>query len=159
LTDKYWGNGTPFKNKVAFFTYIRGCLRKAWNRHPVKLTKLNTDRKRIKNPNPKGKVPDVWGFKCELCEKDYTMKDCQVDHIIPCGSLQEATDIQGFTERLLFVTMDDLRLVCKDCNSILAYSDKNGTTIAEATAIKNAILILKNKEDKNFFSSRKLDKK
>lgn len=156
MTDLYWGAGTPFKNKVAFFTYIRGCLRQAWNRHPVKLSYLNKNRKKIPNPNPKGKVPTVWGFNCEVCRQQFVIKECQVDHITPCGTLREASDIQAFTEKLLFVTPDDLRLVCKRCNSALAYADKNKTTLDEAMITKSTISIMNNKKDKEFFTERSI---
>ena len=39
------------------------------------------------------------------------MREGQVDHVVPAGSLQRKEDIQGFVERLLFITKDDLRLV------------------------------------------------
>lgn len=145
-----WGEGTPWKNSVAFYTYLRGCLRRAWNHSPIKLTVLNKRRKQIKNPNPKGKKSTVWGAECSMCHNDFVIKDIQVDHIIPAGSLQNKEDIPGFVERLLFVREEDLRLVCKGCNSALAYADKNGISFEEALAIKKAIALQKNKVDKQW---------
>lgn len=146
-----WGyEGSPWKNSTNFFNYLRGCLRKAWSRNPIKLNVLNKQRKQIANPNPKGKKPTVWGADCAMCGGTFPIKDIQVDHIIPAGSLQKTEDIQGFVERLLYVTEDDLRLVCKECNSALALSDKQGISYEEAVIIKKAILICKNKQDKEF---------
>ena len=95
MTDKVmWGENTPWKTSTAFFTYLRGCLRKAWVRHPVKLNLIKSKRKQIKNPNPRGKKPTVWGFTCELCNKEYVAKEGQVDHRVGAGQLNKTEDIQ-----------------------------------------------------------------
>ncbi len=138
-----WGEGTAWKNDKAFFTYLRGCLRLAWKRHPTKLKVLKEKRKQIRNPNPKGNKPTVFGFECEMCHKEFVLKEAQVDHINPAGSLQCKGDIQGFVERLLWVTEEDLRLVCKGCNSALALADKTGVSYEEAIREKEAIEWLK----------------
>lgn len=74
------------------------------------------------------------------------MSLCQVDHIVPAGSLQKTEDIQGFVERLLYVTEEDLRLVCKDCNSVLALAEKQGISLDRARAEKEAIRLEKEKK-------------
>lgn len=149
-----WGQGSPWKNSTAFFTYLRGCLRKAWSRHPTKLNLIKKQRKQIPNPNPRGNKETVWGATCAMCENDFVLKEINVDHIIPAGQLNHTEDIQGFVERLLYVTEDDLRLVCKACNSALAYADKHGVSFAEALVIKKAIEIQNTKQDKQWLSER-----
>lgn len=149
-----WGAGTPWRNSVAFFTFLRGCLRKAWSRHPTKLNVLKKQRIRIPNPNPKGKVSEVWGAVCAMCNGTFVLKDIQVDHITPAGTLTKREDIQAFAEKLLFVTEDGLRLVCKGCNSALAYADKQGMSFQEALAEKQAIAIIKDKKDKIWLEAR-----
>ena len=142
-----WGTGTPWKNSVTFFTYLRGCLRKSWSNNPIKHNLIKKKRKQIPNPNPKGKKNTVWGFDCEVCGGEFVMSLCQVDHIVPAGSLQKTEDIQGFVERLLYVTEEDLRLVCKDCNSALALAEKQGISLERARAEKTAIRLQKEKQD------------
>lgn len=149
-----WGEGTPWKNSTAFFTYLRGCLRKAWEKNPIKLNLIKSQRKQIINPNPNGNKPTVWGAECAMCNREFVIKDIQVDHIVPAGKLNNTEDIQGFVERLLYVTEHDLRLVCKNCNSALALADKQGITFNEARAIKKAIEICKAKKDKQFLEDR-----
>lgn len=154
MTDKIvWGPNTPWKNSTAWFTYLRGCLRKAWSRHPTRIAVVNKNRKQIDNPG-KGYKKTVWGFECCLCHKEYTIKEAQVDHIVPAGSLQKTSDIQGFVERLLYVTEDDLRLVCKGCNSALAYHDKQGVSFTEALVTKKAIQMEKDKTILAFLQER-----
>jgi len=141
-----WGEGTPWKNSVAFFTYLRGCLRKAWSTNPIKHNLIKKKRKQIANPNPNGKKETVFGFTCEMCNTDHVIANGQVDHKVAAGSLRKTSDIQGFVERLLYVTEDDLRLICKGCNSALAYADKQGITYEEAIGIKLAIDLCKKKK-------------
>ena len=135
-----------WKNKTAFMTFIRGGLRRGlWNRHPHKIAVLNKKRYKIPNPNPKGKVKEVWGFDCEMCGNTFTIKEGQVDHITPAGQLNQISDIQGFVERLVCITEDDLRLVCKGCNNALALAEKSGISYEQAVAEKEAIAIQKKK--------------
>lgn len=151
-----WGEGTPWKNSVAFYTYLRGCLRKAWSRNPVKLEVLKAQRRQIANPNPKGKKATVWGATCAMCGGVFPLKDIQVDHILAAGTLTCKEDIPGFIERLLFVNKDDLRTVCKKCNSILAYQDKHKVSFKEASAVKTAISLIKDKKDKEWLKQRNI---
>lgn len=151
-----WGFGTPWKNSVAFFTYLRGCLRKAWSTNPIKHNLIKKKRKQIKNPNPNGKKETVFGFTCEMCNTDHVIANGQVDHIVAAGSLRKTEDIQGFVERLLYVTEDDLRLICKGCNSALAYADKNGMSYEQAVQEKKLIEICKTKKDVQFLKDRNI---
>lgn len=149
-----WGEGTPWSKQTNFMTYLRGCLRKAWSNNPIKIKVLNKKRRQIKNPNPKGKKDFVWGFDCEMCHKEFVIANGQVDHITPAGSLREIADIQGFVERLLCVTEEDLRLVCKGCNSALAMSDKSGLSFEDSLVEKEVIAICSAKQDKEWLIAR-----
>jgi len=157
MSKEPWGSNTPWKTKASFFNYLRGCLRKAWSTNPIKLQVLKQSRKQIPNPNPKGNKDTVWGCTCSLCGNDYVMKNIQVDHIIPAGKLQDISDVQGFVQRLLYITADDLRVVCKNCNALLAYADKHNISLEEAIIDKEVIRIIKEKKDKQFFIDRELD--
>ena len=144
---------TLWKSSTQFWGFIRGKLRLGWNTHPMKISVINKKRYQIKNPNPKGKKPTVWGFDCEMCGKTFPISEGQVDHITPAGSLTCKEDIQGFVERLLCVTEDDLRLVCKGCNNALAMSQKQGITYDEAILEKTIIEICKTKKDREFLQN------
>lgn len=156
MQKQLWGKNTPWPTESSYFTYIRGCLRRAWNNNPIKIQLLKEQRKQIPNPNPKGKKSTVWGATCSICKQDFVMKDIQVDHIVPAGKLQKIEDIQGFVERLLCITKDDLRIVCRHCNSVLAYAERQGISLEDAILEKEAIRIVKEKKDKEFFIEREL---
>lgn len=153
-----WGEGTPWKTKAAFYVYLRGCLRKAWMRHPNKIRAINASRykapKLDKDGNPvldaKGNEKLVWKCTCGLCGYEGPIKEFQVDHIEAAGKLNCFEDIPGFVARLLFVLPEDLRNICKTCNSILSYCDRTGLSFEEAKAEKEAIALAKSKKDKKW---------
>lgn len=144
-----------WKTQSAFFSWVRGGIRRSlWNRHPIKLEFLKNNRKRIANPNPKGKVAEVWGADCALCNNTFVIKDIEVDHKQGNHSLNSKEDIQTFIESIVFVTEDDLQLVCKDCHKCKSYADKQGISFEEAMIVKKVIDIMKNKTDKKWLIDR-----
>ncbi len=127
-----------WKNKTAWFTWLRGLLRRGWNKSPVKIEFLKENRRKIKNPAKKGKR-EIWGADCEVCGNTFPMKDIQVDHKIEAGSLRDFEDIEGFVIRLLACEKEDLQLVCKGCHTIITHSQKTGLSFEEAKLDKEVI--------------------
>lgn len=161
-----WGEGTPWKSQAEFYTYLRGCLRQAWMRHPNKIKLLNAKRYKADRLDKDGKVmldkktglpKQVWHCSCEVCGYTGGMKDFQVDHIHAAKNLQCFDDIPMFVLRLIYVNVEDLRMVCKSCNSILAYADKQGISFEQAKVEKEAIAICKDKQDKKWLTKRGIE--
>ena len=130
---------TVWSSPAKLMAYLRGCLRLAWKNHPIKHIFIKKIRKQIPNPNPRGNKPTVWGFTCAMCKKDFPTAQLQVDHINPAGKLSKLEDIQSFVERLLLVTEDDLRPVCKPCNNALSLADRQGISYDDAIKRKKVI--------------------
>lgn len=143
-------NPEIWKTESAYFSYLRGCIRLAWVKNPVKLKLLNKRKKQIPNPNygkPRNTKKTVMGATCEICLKDYPMKFIQVDHITGGNySLRSVGDIQGFFESICIVTEGELRLVCLDCHGCLTYAAKENVTFEQAKVIKHVISL--DKENK-----------
>lgn len=158
-----WGEGTPWKTQAEFYTYIRGCLRKAWMRHPNKIRKINAVRFKVdrldKDGNvmldkKTGKPKQIWNCTCDICGHTGKMADFQVDHIHPAKALTCYEDLPGFVLRLLYVKEEDLRILCKQCNAIHAYADKHGISFEEARIEKEAIALCSAKKDKAWLTKR-----
>ena len=128
-------------------SYLRGGLRRScWMKHPVKLEFIKNNRERIPNPNPRGKVPEVWGGRCNVCKDLFVQSKLAVDHVREfSASLKDIKDIQTFVELISIVTEDDLQFVCKDCHDNISYSQKQGCSFQEAVVRKKHILIGKEK--------------
>lgn len=144
-----------WKTKAAFFSYIRGGIRRSlWNRAPQKIEYINKHRKRIKNPNPKGRVAEVWGGICALCGGEFPQNMLEVDHRVGNNSLKDFDDILPFILAISCVSEDDLQLVCKPCHRIKTLCERNGTTFEQARAEKVALALVKAKKDLTWLEER-----
>ena len=143
-------NSDIWKTESAYFSYLRGCIRLAWSKNPVKLKLLNKVKKQIPNPNygkPRNTKKTVMGATCEICNNDYPMKMIEVDHKHGgTYSLRCIEDIQGFFESICIVSEDDLRICCKDCHGCLTYAAKMNISFEQAKIEKQYIAICKDKQ-------------
>lgn len=130
---------TPWRTEAAFWSWVRGQLRKGWSRHPVK--HLYIKQKRYKAQGKRGKM--VWHLDCEICKECTPQANIEIDHIIPSGSLTSQEDLGPFAARLYIVTFDTIRAVCKDCHSIQTHADKKGLSFFEANVDKQVIKYMK----------------
>lgn len=129
-----------WKSEAAFMSFIRGGIRRSlWQHHPVKLEFIKKARKKIANPNPRGRVATVWGGKCALCGQDFPMKDLQVDHKAGNNSLKTMDDLQDFVEAITCITFDDLQLACKTCHNIKSHAERKEISFEQAKIEKQAI--------------------
>lgn len=136
-----------WKTEAAFLSFVRGGIRRAlWNKSPIKLEFVKANRKRIKNPvkaNEK-RFPEVWGGTCYQCQKDFALKDIEVDHLTGEYSLRKLDDLQSFVEGIVCVSAKQLGLICKPCHKTKTYAERNGISQLDAEVEKEAIAICKN---------------
>lgn len=146
MKNKPWlVNGAPWKTEAAFWAWIRGQLRRGWNRHPIK--HLYIKQNRYKAQGKRGKM--IWHLDCEQCRCPTPQTNIEIDHIIPAGSFTCKADIADFVERLYVVTFDTIRAVCRDCHEILTHQERHKIeTFFEAAIDKKVIQTMKLKADK-----------
>ena len=96
--------------EARFFGFIRGHLRNAFSRYPVKHQVKQNNRRKKRN----GKR---FEYHCADCRQWFPDSQIQVDHITPAGSLKTFGDLPGFCERL-FCEADGLQLLCKSCHQV-----------------------------------------
>jgi len=146
-----------WNTQASFFNYIRGGIRKGlWMRHPLKMQFLKD--KRIRAPlgrktvsNPEGLI---WGCKCEICKEVFKLDMVQVDHQSGNHKLRNVDDLKDFITNITFATFKDLQILCHPCHKIKSHSESRGITFAQAGIEKEAIKIIKAKEDKSFLESK-----
>ena len=147
-----------WKTESAFMSWLRGGIRRSlWNRHPVKLEFINKNRKRIPNPNPKGKVKEVWGGVCALTGETHVIANLEVDHVQGNHSLRCIEDIQKFVEGISIITLDDLQFVSKEAHKIKSYAEKHNVSFEEARVEKKAIQLVKDKLDIAFLKDNNVE--
>lgn len=136
-----------FPTEAKFMAWVRSGLRQGlWNKHPVKMELLTSQRRRIKNPrpNPRKGAELVWGFTCNCCGNDFTQTNVEVDHMVGEFSLKTIDDLVNFFKKLVFVTPQDLQILCKGCHGIKTYAERYGVSLIEAEATKMTLETLKN---------------
>jgi 5-methylcytosine-specific restriction endonuclease McrA len=95
--------------KSQYFNFIRGALRKAATRYPVKHQVLDTVKTFVEGKRHRFEYP------CAECGASFKRTEVEVDHIVPAGSLREYEDLPSFT-RTLFCEADNLQVLCKPCH-------------------------------------------
>lgn len=105
--------------KSRYFSFIRSNIRRAWSKYPVKFSVLLAARRDNQSENKRLK----YEYNCDLCKGWFPQKEVEVDHLNPCGSLKEYSDLEGFCSRL-FCGSDNLRVLCKTCHKLCTNSER-----------------------------------
>lgn len=140
-----------WSSESAYMSWLRGGLRRyLWSKNPVKLEFIKQNRIKIPNPNPRGKVKEVWGGVCALTGNIFPIGDMEVDHKEGNHSLKTLDDLVPFVKGIVMITLDDLQLVSKKAHKIKSYAEKQGISFEEAKIEKEVIEIIKQKKDKAY---------
>ena len=125
-----------WKTKSAFFTYLRGAIRKAvWSQYPAKLDFKN---KEVDLPPDGYEGRAKSGKHCALSGEWIGKSKLEVDHIKGNVSLKGWEDLLNFTQHMCKVE-GNLQLVGKEPHKIKSYAEKQGITYAEAVVQKKKI--------------------
>ena len=130
-----------WKTKSAFFSWLRGCIRRSvWMRYPPKI--------KFKNSMCSGKIPVGYvgkarsGGMCSLTGKWAPKSMLEVDHITGTGSLNNWNDVEGFVKHLC-ADSKNMQLVEKEAHKIKSYADRAGISYNDAVLEKEVIRLLK----------------
>lgn len=97
--------------EARYFSFIRSNLRYAWRKYPIRVKALTLAKRAYIGENKRQK----WEYLCAICNKWSILKDIEVDHLNPAGSLKTFSDLPGFVERL-FCELENVRVLCKPCH-------------------------------------------
>ena len=125
-----------WKTKAAFFSFVRGGLRKAlWERYPVKIEyKKNNLIPPPESYQGRGKS----GQYCALTNEFVINSKLEVDHTEGNQSLNDWDDLQPFIEHLL-LCQDNLQLVDREAHKVKSYAERMGISYQEAEIQKRVI--------------------
>ena len=134
-----------WKTKATFFQWMRGQMRRAWSRHPVKVAYMSNHRTRVPLGRPTVKNPKglVWGCTCEHCNQQFKQTECEVDHIDAAGSFKGWEDFEVWMTKLMHINFNSIRIVCKECHRIISYAERTGMTFDAARQAKQVIAFTK----------------
>jgi len=140
-----------WKNKTAFFTYLRGSLRKAvWNQSPIKIIFKNG----ACSKPPEGYTGRAKsGAYCALSGEWEGKSKLEVDHISGNVSINDESEILEFLKHLI-PPPNSLQLVTPEAHKAKSYAERQGLSFDEATVQKKAIAILKEQSGKPWLIER-----
>lgn len=133
--------GVPFRTEGAFWNWVKGTIRKGWSRHPVRIELIKANRFKIDKHYKNGKTKQVWALKCEICKETFPQSVIQIDHKSPSEQERWYDDIDAFVRRMMWVTFDDLSILCTPCHAVKTYMDANNLTWEQAVSRKEEIQI------------------
>lgn len=107
----------------------------------------------VKNENTRSmkRYPMVKRFTCAICGEQFGSGDIELDHQFGGNSNKTLADADPFIKAIMFVTPDDVQILCKDkkkvvnkkktlvsfgCHSLKTYVDLHGGTLEEARVKK-----------------------
>ena len=103
------------------------------------------------NPRSKKRYPMVKRFTCAICGEQFGSGDIELDHLDGGNSNKSLSDADSFIKAIMFVTPDDVQILCKDkkkvvnkkkvltkfgCHALKTYVDLHGGTLEEARVKK-----------------------
>ena len=157
-----------------FLVWVRSSVRQAWANSPMKRHMEKEGKYQVENTNPKSmkRFPKVWKRKCAICGEENSPMNMELDHVVGENSLRKPDEIPNFIFSTLGVFPSQLQWLCIDkhkvvnkkkvlirhgCHELKTYSERYKISFEEAVVHKQAIDIIKNKQDKIFFTDREFD--
>lgn len=143
-----------WKTQSAFFAWLRGGLRRAvWEKYPPKIKFKNEHC----SPPPDSYIGKAKsGSNCALTGEWIPKSYLEVDHIKGHVSLKNWDDVTPFIQHLC-AEYDNMQLVGKEAHKIKSYAERKGISFEEALVEKSVIKIIKEKNDKTFFTLRNME--
>lgn len=133
-------------SKAAFFNWMRGQMRRAWVRHPVKISYMHLHRFKAPLGKPTFKFPEgkpVWATHCETCHKLFKEGQTEIDHVQGAGSFKGWYDFEEWMHGLMHINHDSIEIICKPCHYIKSYAEKHGLSFEDAKLAKKVIAFMK----------------
>lgn len=124
-----------WKSKQAYFTWLRGQIRKIWNFYPAK---LKWKQSKLVTP-PKGYTGRAKKLgECHYCKEMFAASHLEVDHVEMAGKCNSWETSAEFLYKLLDCN-DNWVLSCKPCHKIKSLSERNNISFEQAALDKRVI--------------------
>lgn len=137
-----------WSTEAKYFQWIRGAMRKAWCRHPVKVSYMNLHRFKAPLGKVTFKAPNgqmIWATKCETCGHTFKVGMTEVDHVVRAGGCKSWEEFNPWIKSLLHINHNSLAIICKHCHHIKSYAETHSLTFEQARLCKKVIRFMKQK--------------
>jgi len=126
-----------WKGEKQYLNWLRGQIRRIWSRHPIKHryvaqreTPTPVEASALHLPIGCALTARTKRLReCEMCKQWYPPSWLEVDHIHGGVGFDNYEEFLEWQERMLFVTFEDIRELCKTCHADVTLSQKLGCTL------------------------------
>ena len=142
--------GIPEKEVVSWW---RSAVRQMFSNSIFYRKYIEDQSTLVKNENPRSmkRYPMVKRFTCAICGEQIGSGSLEVDHLDGGNSNKSLSDAESFMKAIMFVTPDDVQVLCKDkhktvnkkkvfvsfgCHSIKTMQESHGCSFEEARVRK-----------------------
>jgi len=142
-----------WKTEAEYWGWLRGSIRRIWADYPIRkewkkrqLRPVTAEEKAAKTFHSSTKNVG----QCHYCREWFPGSKLECDHKTPsegCTSPQEAEQFLWYCGGGVG---DEWVLACKVCHKAKTHSERKGISLKEAVADKQAIVICKQKKDKEW---------
>jgi 5-methylcytosine-specific restriction endonuclease McrA len=128
-----------WKSQSAYFTWLRGSLRRIWSTYPAKIVWKKA--KLFSPPQSYTGRAKLLG-QCHYCRRHFPASSLEVDHVLQAGKCNSWDTSYDFLHSLLDCS-NNWVLACKECHKVKSYAERMGISLEDAQLKKNVIAILK----------------
>lgn len=149
----------------------RSFVRFAWSKSIFKLEFMKQHSEKVKNDNPRSmkRYPYVTKYECNICKGLFSVVEVDLDHVCGGNTMKSLGDAEPFFHTIAFPSYSDLQILCKDkkkkvkgksqvvhfgCHGVKTYSERYGVSLEQAKFEKQALEIIKQKQDKQWLLDR-----
>lgn len=146
-----WDGGV-WKTESSYWGFLRGSLRSIWskkwvfknnylNSHKIQIPSIDTktgEQIVFKTGKKSGQPKFQQGFKDEVTGEIHKIKEAEIDHISPAGSLRSGLEACIFLFRLL-THPNNMRIISKDTHKIITHMERTGMSWEDALLDKHLI--------------------
>lgn len=152
-----WEETEAWDNESQWLNWVRGQLRNMWSDYPVRknfkdetLRPVTKEERAAKTFHPSTKNVG----QCVFCKEWFPGSRLEVDHKIPSDGCTTREKAEQFLWYCAAASKEEMQLTCKPCHKIKTYSEREGISFEQAKATKQAIAIVKEKNDKLWLEER-----
>ena len=146
-----------WKTEAQYWGWLRGAMRRIWADYPLRKEWKSRQLRPVTSEERKDKVfhPSTKNVgQCVYCKEWFAGSKLECDHKTSSGGCTSKETAEGFLWYCGGGVGEDWVLSCKPCHKAKTHGERNGLSIEHAIADKKAIIIVKEKRDKEWLEER-----
>lgn len=149
--------GKIWKTEAQYWGWLRGAMRRIWADYPLRKEWKSRQLRPVTPEERKEKVfhPSTKNVgQCVYCKEWFAGSKLECDHKTSSDGCTSKETAESFLWYCGGGVGEDWVLSCKPCHKAKTHGERNGLSIEHAIADKKAIIIVKEKRDKEWLEQQ-----